>query len=138
MKCKFNKGIWQCCNICNFCLKEAKDESTMRLLDWLIYNIWLKYKKFSVAVRHSPRYTYAAFGGHKWLSLDCYGNFISKRILVAFTHGAQRNCGGVWWWPENAKFCNGKISFWANLYNVIDRLYIVDWSIKDWVAYVWK
>jgi len=118
------------CNICNFCLKEVKDESTVRLLDWMIYNIWLKYKILRVAVKHSPIYTHGAFEGHKWLSLDHYGNFLSKKILVAFIHGAQRNCGGVWWWLENAKLWNGKVSFWENLYNVIDRLYIVDWSIR--------
>jgi hypothetical protein len=53
------------CNICNFCLKEVKDEYMVRLLDWMIYNIWLKYKILSVVVRHSLRYTYGAFGGHK-------------------------------------------------------------------------
>jgi hypothetical protein len=58
--------------------------------------------------------------------LDHYGSFLSKKILVAFTHGAQRNCGGVYQWPPNAKLCNGKVSFLAKLYNVIDRLYIVD------------
>jgi hypothetical protein len=64
------------CDICNFCLKEVKDESTVRLLDWMIYNIWLKCKILSVAVRHSPRYsfrcrpTYPSMGGAHCLC--CY------------------------------------------------------------------